>query len=76
MVGRPSGGPGHLQRRLQVRDPEHGMEHGAAPVGTKTDSGKNTANWPGSTVTYKRRTRRLIEAHYHHEPARSFALSR
>ncbi len=42
----------------------------------KTDSGKNTANWPGSTITYKRRTRRLIEAHYHHEPANSLALSR
>ncbi len=41
----------------------------------KTDSGKNTANWPGSTITYKRLTRRLIEEHYHVEPASKRAAS-
>jgi hypothetical protein len=35
----------------------------------QTDSGKNATNWPGSTITYKRRTRQLVEAHYHLEPA-------
>ena len=74
--GRPSRGPGHLQRRAAGPDPELGMEQGLHRAWYKTDCGKNTANWPGSTVNYKRRTRRLIEAHYHHEPARSFALSR
>ncbi|SIT15256.1 hypothetical protein SAMN05421686_1122 [Thalassolituus maritimus] len=30
----------------------------------QTDTGKNTNNWPGSTLEYRKRTRRLNLVHY------------
>lgn len=39
----------------------------------KTAAGKNTNNWPGSTLTYRLKTRRLDWNHFTLEPARGSA---